>query len=84
MIPIMDLESIRSEFSNKVYESSRMIEDLENQGLYEGNGHHARQVLATLAELLVMAGTNQLSEELRTKVFDIRKLINEAHTEARK
>jgi len=45
----MTLEEAMAFISNRVYEATAIIEQLEGAGLISGNGHHARQKLAGLA-----------------------------------
>jgi hypothetical protein len=49
----MTLEQAVAEISNSVYEATRLIEILEGKGKIRGNGHHARQNIAVLAEMEV-------------------------------
>lgn len=45
----MDLETAKTEISNKVYEVTRLFESLETKGKILGNGHHIRQRIAVVA-----------------------------------
>lgn len=46
----MTLEMAANEISNAVYLATGLIEKLERAGKVNGNGHHARQHLAKVAE----------------------------------
>ena len=45
----LSFEEVRARVSNKVYEATRLIEDLEGAGVLRCNGHHVRQRIAALA-----------------------------------
>jgi hypothetical protein len=45
----MSLKDAQVEISNKIYEATRLIEELEYAGKVSGNGHHARQKIAKFA-----------------------------------
>jgi hypothetical protein len=49
-INTMDLEEACSQMSNRVYKVCLLYEQLEHRGVVRGNGHHAAQHIAKLAE----------------------------------
>lgn len=44
-----DYESVKNELECKVYEATKILEELEREGLVFGNGHHMRQAIAAEA-----------------------------------
>lgn len=46
----MSLEDAQASISAAVYAATALLEVLEHAGKCSGNGHHARQVLAGMAE----------------------------------
>jgi hypothetical protein len=49
-INTMDLEEACSQLGNRVYKVCLLYEQLEHRGVVRGNGHHAAQHIAKLAE----------------------------------
>lgn len=49
----MTLEDAQLEIERKVYEATRLLEELERAGKIRGNGHHMRQRLSGYAKTLV-------------------------------
>lgn len=56
----MPLEKAKTELSNRIYDTARIIELLGGKGKVRGNGHHIRQNIAAYAE-------NLLEEKWRDK-----------------
>ena len=52
-VQAMDLESAKSEISNRVYEAAILYELFEDAGKVHGNGHHMAQSVAAFAEKLM-------------------------------
>lgn len=46
----MSLEEAATNINNIVYQATRLLEQLEQAGKCNGNGHHARQNVAQFAE----------------------------------
>jgi hypothetical protein len=46
----MTLEDAENRLSNIIYEASKMVEQLENLGKVQGNGHHIRGYIAKYAQ----------------------------------
>lgn len=66
-----------TDVSSAVYEATALIEKAEQSGIYRGNGHHARQIIARFAQLVFLAGCNQLSDSNRVAVYEIRSAIHD-------
>ncbi len=49
----MSLKDAQLQIERKVYEATRLLEELERAGKIRGNGHHMRQRLAGYAKTLV-------------------------------
>lgn len=49
----LTLRDAQSELSNKLYEASRLLEELEHAGRVLGNGHHMRQHVCAFGEQLL-------------------------------
>ena len=46
----MNFDEIEAELLNNVYESTAILEQLENAGMLKGNGHHLRQKVSGFAQ----------------------------------
>ncbi len=49
----MTLDDAVSNLSNRVYDATRIVEELEYAGRFRGNGHHLRQEIAAFAVKLL-------------------------------
>jgi hypothetical protein len=49
----MTLDDAVSNLSNRVYDATRIVEELEYAGRVRGNGHHLRQEIAAFAVKLL-------------------------------
>ena len=45
----MGFETAKAELEYLVYQAAKLLEDLENAGKFQGNGHHARQRVSAFA-----------------------------------